>query len=207
MPWNLDADTRVMLSVILGQFIARIVGLGIFIVPAWVGIRAASHLERETSEWDIRAELIFLALVFYLVIVAAATIVPLQKDAVSGTGGVSLIPGTTTIGCYRRMTGTPVELVICNMQLVGNILLFAPLGLLLPLVSRRFASFRAVLVVAAPTSMSIEAIQYLQKSLGAMRSVDIDDVILNVVGALLGYLLIRQMMGSKARDRGVATGR
>lgn len=180
-----------MLAIVFGEFAARIVGLGIFILPAWAGIRVASHLENETAEWSLGRELILLVLVGYLVTVAAATIVPLQSKAVSGHGMISFIPGYTTIGCFRQLTGTPVEVVICMIQLLGNILLFAPLGVLLPLVSRRFDSYRSMLGIALLMSTSIEFIQYFQQSLGARRSVDIDDVILNVTGALVGYAVFQ----------------
>jgi len=186
-----DADTRAMLAVVLGQFAARVAHLGAFIAPAWISIRAAGYLEREPRSISPRREMVLAVFIAYLVVVAALTIVPLQQRAVSGVGIVSLIPGRTTIGCYRQMTGTPVELVICNMQLLGNILLFVPMGILLPLVWYRPRSVTATIGAALAASVTIEIIQYLQQSMGMKRSVDIDDVILNVFGALIGYALFR----------------
>ena len=180
-----------MLGVVLGQFAARVAHLGAFVAPAWVSIRAAAFIEREPRSLSPRREIVLAIFISYLVVVAALTIVPLQPKAVSGVGLVSFIPGRTTIGCYRQLTGTPVEVWICNMQQLGNSLLFVPMGLLLPLVWFRFSSALTTVSSALAASVTIEVIQYLQQSMGMKRSVDVDDVILNVFGALIGYLLIR----------------
>ena len=182
-----------MLAIVFGQFAARVAHLGAFVAPAWVSIRAAAFVERDPRSISARREIVLALFISYLVVVAALTIVPLQPRAVSGTGLVSFIPGRTTIGCYRQLTGTPVEVVICNMQLLGNILVFVPMGILLPLVWYRHRSATATIGAALAGSVTIEVIQYLQQSMGMQRSVDVDDVILNVVGALLGYLLLTLM--------------
>lgn len=186
----IDNDTRAMLAIVVGQFAARVAHLGVFVIPAWVSIRAAAFMERAPRSLSPRREMVLVVFVLYLVIVAAMTIVPLQPKAVSGVGLVSFIPGRATIGCYRQITGTPVEMVSCSMQLLGNILLFVPMGLLLPAVSLRRPSALPILGASLAGSMTVEAIQYLQQSIGMRRSVDVDDVILNVVGALIGWLVI-----------------
>jgi glycopeptide antibiotics resistance protein len=77
--------------------------------------------------------------------------------------------------------------------LVGNLVAFAPLGVLVPLlVRRRVAGLAlAVLLLAFLLSLGIETGQVLVSSaLGyAYRTADVDDVILNVTGALIGYAL------------------
>jgi glycopeptide antibiotics resistance protein len=75
-------------------------------------------------------------------------------------------------------------------QVVGNVLLFVPLGVLLPLTAARFRTFRSVFVAGLLLSVSIEGIQ-LGLLLGRLmnRAADIDDVILNTIGAALGYAI------------------
>lgn len=187
----IDADTRAMLIIILGEYAGRIAHLGQFMLPAWISIRVGAFLEREPRSFSARWELLLTAFIAYLIFLAAATIVPLQPKAISGTGIVSLIPGRTTIGCYRQLTGSRVEIFICNMQLLGNILIFVPMGFLLPLVWIRRASAKSTITAALVASVSIELIQYFQQSMGMKRSVDVDDVILNLLGALIGYVLMR----------------
>jgi glycopeptide antibiotics resistance protein len=73
-------------------------------------------------------------------------------------------------------------------QVVGNILLFVPLGVLLPLTVARFRTFRSVLVAGLLISAGIEVMQLALLLARLMnRSADIDDVILNTIGAVLGY--------------------
>jgi glycopeptide antibiotics resistance protein len=75
--------------------------------------------------------------------------------------------------------------------MIGNIAAFVPFGLLLPLASRSLRSPIVVLVCAIALSAAIELGQ-LAVSVGlgyAYRSTDVDDVILNVLGALVGYVL------------------
>ena len=69
---------------------------------------------------------------------------------------------------------------------VGNMLWFIPLGGLLPALSQRFRIGK-ILLMAALLSLSIECMQFL---LGTGVS-DIDDVILNALGALAGYGIYR----------------
>ncbi len=70
-----------------------------------------------------------------------------------------------------------------TQQLLLNIGMFIPYGLLLPLAVKRMRSFRKVALTVLCSTVAIETIQYF---LG--RSADIDDVIMNLTGGLLGYL-------------------
>lgn len=75
-------------------------------------------------------------------------------------------------------------------QLVGNVIAFVPLGILLPLaVGRPTRSFLLVLVSAIALSAAIELGQLaISLELGyGYRAADVDDVILNTIGALVGY--------------------
>lgn len=75
-------------------------------------------------------------------------------------------------------------------QVGGNVLLFTPLGLLLPLWVPRWNWLRCIIAVAATAGMC-EIAQLLENaSFGfRLRSFDIDDIWLNFVGGLLGFLV------------------
>jgi hypothetical protein len=73
------------------------------------------------------------------------------------------------------------------IQIGGNLALLAPLGVLLPVVFTRLRGIIRVTLVAALVSLAIEVAQ------GALiegRAFDADDVILNVAGVILMYLII-----------------
>lgn len=71
-------------------------------------------------------------------------------------------------------------------QNIANILMFVPLGFILPVTFRKTKSFRNCTLYLATFSLTIEVIQYF---IG--RACDIDDLILNTLGGILGYLLYR----------------
>jgi glycopeptide antibiotics resistance protein len=71
------------------------------------------------------------------------------------------------------------------VNLVGNLVAFVPAGVLLPRVRSRPTSALRVAVFALALSTSIELAQYAS----GRRILDVDDVLLNVTGALLGYAL------------------
>ncbi len=72
-------------------------------------------------------------------------------------------------------------------NILGNIYLFVPLGLLLPLVYRRANNIWTMLFISLILSIFFEAAQYTLAS----GSTDIDDVILNTMGGISGLLLFR----------------
>lgn len=84
-------------------------------------------------------------------------------------------------------------------MLVGNLLMFMPLGFFLPLISDKVNN-KNIFGVAILTPIAVEA---LQPVVG--RSFDIDDLIANFLGILAGYFLccgLRQIAGRKrAADR------
>jgi glycopeptide antibiotics resistance protein len=99
---------------------------------------------------------------------------------------INLVPFATVLEISRNFHGQVIR------QLVGNMVMFAPLGFLLPLMSLRCRRFFVTLGVALAISVGIELIQLaMLLTLVSRRSADIDDVILNVAGAALGYFVWR----------------
>jgi glycopeptide antibiotics resistance protein len=72
------------------------------------------------------------------------------------------------------------------INFVGNIVAFVPMGLLPPLIFKRPTKLWEVLVFTFSLSLLIEGGQLIS----GRRVPDVDDLILNVLGGLLGYLLV-----------------
>lgn len=70
------------------------------------------------------------------------------------------------------------------IQLISNILMFIPLAFFLATVFPKCRNFKNNVCIIFCTTLTIECIQYF---IG--RSADIDDIIMNVTGGLLGYAL------------------
>ncbi|MBD0740670.1 hypothetical protein BGM09_14890 [Streptomyces sp. CBMA29] len=77
-------------------------------------------------------------------------------------------------------------------QLGGNILLGVPFGVLLPML---FPKARGLLRVGVLTGLTMLIVETTQGVIIVGRSFDIDDVILNTTGALIGYLLLGLRLG------------
>lgn len=83
-------------------------------------------------------------------------------------------------------------------QLGGNLLLGLPFGVLLPVL---MPPARGLLRVAVVTVCLMTLVELIQGALVTGRVFDIDDVILNTAGSLLGYLLIGRRLGRAVHPR------
>ncbi|MFR9799349.1 VanZ family protein [Streptomyces sp. MS06] len=79
-------------------------------------------------------------------------------------------------------------------QIGGNILLGMPFGVLVPVVAPRA---RGIVRVPLLTAVVMLMVELVQGSLITGRAFDVDDVILNTTGALLGYLLAGRRLGRR----------
>ncbi len=86
---------------------------------------------------------------------------------------------------YHRLNLIPFSWLFDTFtmsQVISNIIMFIPLGFLLPIVFKKFRSFFNTTLFAFAFSFFIECFQYF---IG--RSSDIDDLILNTLGGIIGY--------------------
>ncbi len=127
----------------------------------------------------------------YLFVLAVATLAPPPISPSNGLFGTNLVPVMRSIACYEPDPGQPSTTAFCTRIFLGNIALFVPFGLLFPLVFRRRDSVKGVALAALAVSVSIEILQYAGRWIASARWSDVDDVIFNVAGALLGYGVLR----------------
>ena len=84
---------------------------------------------------------------------------------------------------YYRNTGSYVSI----LNLLGNVVIMVPLGVLLPILFRGMRHFWTFLPLAALASVGVEYVQWRT----ATGAADVDDSILNFLGAFLGYFFVR----------------
>lgn len=145
-------------------------------------------------------EAILLAFVMYSIAMASQTIIPeyevyidinnqikIDIDVGTETSRINLIP-FNTLNRYLFMESRTLDNwnVVSLINLVGNSFLFSPIGIVLPLLYKKFDSFKIIFLTGLMTTLSIEFIQIFIK-----RSVDIDDIILNTIGVIIGYILYK----------------
>ncbi|KEI74937.1 teicoplanin resistance protein VanZ [Clostridium botulinum B2 128] len=82
----------------------------------------------------------------------------------------------------KKLNFMPFSNEIDIVAYLQNILLFIPFGILLPFLWKKYDKVLYILVSGFSFSMFIEVTQLLNN-----RSTDIDDLILNTIGGLIGY--------------------
>lgn len=95
-------------------------------------------------------------------------------------GGTNLIP-------FKEILRYNITSPLFQKQVIGNILLFVPLGYFVS----HYCKIRGIVGITIVALLSSATIEITQHFIG--RSVDVDDVILNVVGGIIGYLLYKFM--------------
>ena len=96
----------------------------------------------------------------------------------------NFIPFKTIIEYVQRYIDGYRNLSVLN--LLGNLALFVPMGMALPCLSRKLNRFWKVTLTVLGMVVVVELVQGLLR----VGSIDIDDVIFNVVGAMVGYGII-----------------
>ena len=100
------------------------------------------------------------------------------------TAQLNLIPfRTLRLFADLLNSGVRSHITIAVINLGGNIIMFIPLGFLLPKVFPKLSSLPRVLLTTAIIITIVEIIQLFT----LVGSCDIDDLILNVIGSAMGY--------------------
>jgi glycopeptide antibiotics resistance protein len=115
----------------------------------------------------------------------------IQEQRMYGYWNISLIPFKTinsSIETFLRVGLTP-----STINFIANIFVFIPLGFMIPLLLRR-SSFVRTITICFLVIIGIEIFQFII----CLGSADIDDVILNMTGCFVGYIICmfaRKLLG------------
>ena len=94
---------------------------------------------------------------------------------------------------YYRTLGMPLFLI----NIVGNMVAFMPFGFFLPIISRRSRKWYNTVSIGLIFSLILETLQLIFK----VGSFDVDDMLLNTVGAGLGFLVYRTVQRTRVKMR------
>lgn len=97
---------------------------------------------------------------------------------------VTGVPSIYDLRIAANFNLIPVFGAAAHAQYVPNILLFVPLGFLLPLLWEKYENFGLTLLCGVSFSLSVEISQIF-----TLRATDIDDLIMNTLGTVVGYLI------------------
>ncbi|GIN57909.1 VanZ family protein [Lederbergia ruris] len=103
---------------------------------------------------------------------------------------------------YYLFLANDINVSIRVENVIGNIIGFVPFGFILPLLSSKFRSLKKVTVATFCLSLAFELIQLIFR----FGSFDVDDLILNTLGGIIGYWPIKfvsTLMNYKRRQQRV----
>ncbi len=138
-------------------------------------------------------ELAVAALFAWTMVIVHFTFFPLQIIFYDWNGRSSLVPFASTLQLLRE---TPPQVAFRNI--VGNLLLFLPLGAMLVVLYPRLRTAAQLAWRVAAISVLIELTQLASRA----RAIDVDDVLLNTAGAMLGWALARAALALLERHAG-----
>lgn len=135
-------------------------------------------------------EIALLLFILFIIGLASQTIIPKFEFGINGFGIVksgkhetNLIPFKVVLETYNEVfVNGYINYFLINF--LGNIIMFMPIGFFIPLLWD--LSNKKVIVIGFCSSLFIEICQ-----LFLTRGTDIDDLILNTIGTILGLLLYR----------------
>lgn len=174
---------------------------------AWILLWIIFNISKKKKGVKISfyTEITFFLFYSYVVAVLSLTIIPLPFDRLKmpNENGISIIPLEHIMKDLSNIykwgpSPTKFNFVQHSIQnIFGNIILFIPLGIFLPLLSAKYRAFGRVIIFGALCSISIELTQFILRQFDIYRTVDIDDVILNTLGAILGFVIVSTLYPKK----------
>ncbi len=169
-------------------WISKIVLVSIIIVSpfflGWLGIRLR-FLHKSNKQIVMKRELKFSLFVFYFLLLYQVTVfrfgLTYSGKLIKPLIGVNVHLLTETIKIFHG------SITVFLYNVIGNMVWFIPLGMMLPALFFRWQSLKKIALTGFCVSLSIEVLQFLFHT-GVS---DIDDVLFNVMGAIVGFLLYK----------------
>ena len=158
----------------------------VFISIIWCLIRAAVAIKNRSISWRREAQLILVYIC--IIVVARFTFFPFSK--VNGKiqplifESVKTFPFRINVIPFANLLDYP-EIRDVLINVIGNTTMFIPLGIVWPIVYKDLNTHKKVIFAGVGCSSCIEILQLPFYD----RVTDVDDLILNSLGFIVGYML------------------
>lgn len=106
---------------------------------------------------------------------------------------VNLIPFKTIIEYALALFNGSISVGTAIDNLSANLLVFMPMGEYLPYYFKNKLSLKKCFLILIGMAFSVEILQLILRN----GTFDIDDIILNVLGGMIGYLIFKSSLGQK----------
>ena len=152
----------------------------------WFGIRIITCIRRR--KFNLKQELLLLLMYINLAVILRMVFYPYEK--LNGHIQPLLFDPETVFPL--RVNFVPFVHILeydslhdTLLNIIGNVGLFVPSGIVLPVIYKKLNSFAKVTAAGAIMSLTVEVLQLPF----SVRASDVDDLILNTLGCAIGYLI------------------
>lgn len=174
----------------ISNYIINMIPYMIIAVPIYLIIRFLM-LRKTSRKFNLYHEITLLIFVIFIVGLASQTVIPKIELGINGninilkngTHGINLLPLKVLFETYREVfINLNINYLIINF--LGNIIMFMPIGFFIPLLWE--IPDKKIIIVGFLFSLFIEVCQLFLN-----RGTDVDDLILNTLGTILGLLVYK----------------
>ena len=158
--------------------------LEIAFTAIWLIVRVAIWIKQKQIEWQ--REALLLLMYINLAVILRFTFFPMAKV----NGHIQPLVFDSATAFPFRVNFLPLVNLFdydskqdLLLNVIGNTAMFVPSGIVLPIVYKRLDTFWKVLTTGIGISLCIEIIQLPFSA----RATDVDDLILNAIGVIVGY--------------------
>jgi glycopeptide antibiotics resistance protein len=181
-----DPESKIYrrINAVIDAILLHIIAIPVYIVILITGIKKKISIHKQI--------IIFLFFIYFIGVLSVTLFpLPVQKELLIYRRELSYV--TNNFIPFATIKEIIDQRNIKSGTLIANIILFIPLGSFLPLLWQRVSKLSIVFLWGFVGSISVEFLQYLISLLigYTYRSTDIDDVILNIIGAVIGFSMLK----------------
>lgn len=174
----------------ISNYIVNMIPYMVIAVPIYLIVRFLM-LRKSSRKFNLYHEIALLIFVIFIVGLASQTVIPKIELGINGninilkngTHGINLLPLKVLFETYREVfINLNINYFIINF--LGNIIMFMPIGFFIPLLWE--IPDKKIIIVGFLFSLFIEVCQLFLN-----RGTDVDDLILNTLGTILGLLVYK----------------
>lgn len=194
----------VMICSMLPNFILNtVVTIGGFLIPTFIIITTMIiEIKKETEvQGKSKIRSFWLKILFIIYCLFTITILFLNNEYRFGGSvdigifskehlkwSTNVIPFATMIGYINKLISQEISKSVVIINLATNLLLFAPIGFFIPMLYKdKIKNTTQFIIMMIIITLVIEILQFVTYRGAA----DIDDIILNTVGAIIVYFLMK----------------
>ncbi len=178
-----------MINMIKEYLMLGLIVVGILCVLYFIGYYFIyKKLFNGKKYFNFKKSFIIAIFISYIFLVLGATMLGRLQDTL---GGINL----ELFSSYKKAISS--FSIFSWRDIILNIIMFIPLGFLLPLLNRIFYKSYFTLLLSFCFTLGIEIIQLITK-IGAF---DLDDIFNNFLGAIIGYCVVMTILSATSENK------